>query len=454
MEAAELLSEGKTKEIFAVKDKPTLVIVKSKDDITAGDGEKHDLIPLKGQWATTTTCNVFRLLQECGVPVAFKEQIDLNRFLAPKCKMIPLEVVVRREAHGSFLQRHPSAQKGNYFPRLIVEFHLKTKNRKWQGREQLYDLVADDPLVNLPAENEFSRLQLHDSHKPYCASEPFLRIPFDDVFDFKNVCQVFSRMSETAAMAFLVLEKAWQILNRKLVDFKIEFGIPADTALDENGGCLPPKLLCIADVIDNDSWRVLEGGDYIDKQVYRDGGDLSAVAQKYRLVADLTGLFSAPNQTLIFWIGSPKDDVSVFYEAISEILGDPWPLATGVKHFVPILEIICSGHKQPVGAIQHLRRCLADCADSVIVTYVGRSNGLGHMLAANCSVPVISVPANYKEFPEDVWSSLRMPSDVPLMTVLEPRNAVLAALQILAMRNPMIYSALRLRQEARLDPAA
>jgi phosphoribosylaminoimidazole carboxylase/phosphoribosylaminoimidazole-succinocarboxamide synthase len=65
-------------------------------------------------------------------------------------------------------------------------------------------------------------------------------------------------------------------------------------------------------------------------------------------------------------------------------------------------------------------------------------------LAAHTSVPVITVPAGYRDFPEDVWSSLRAPSDVPVMTVLEPGNAVLAALQLLAARNPALYALTRL----------
>jgi phosphoribosylcarboxyaminoimidazole (NCAIR) mutase len=62
---------------------------------------------------------------------------------------------------------------------------------------------------------------------------------------------------------------------------------------------------------------------------------------------------------------------------------------------------------------------------------------------------VITVPASVKEFPEDVWSCLRAPSKVPVMTVLEPSNAVLAALQMLSARNPRIYAHVRAEIEAR-----
>ena len=69
-----LIAEGKTKRIHQLADSKDLVTLVAKDDITAGDGAKHDVIPEKGLLANRTTCNVFRLLKDCGVPVAFEEQ--------------------------------------------------------------------------------------------------------------------------------------------------------------------------------------------------------------------------------------------------------------------------------------------------------------------------------------------------------------------------------------------
>ena len=117
-----LVTEGKTKKIHQIADHSDLVALVSKDDITAGDGAKHDVILDKGRHATATTCNVFRLLKACGLPVAFEEQDSATSFIAPKCSMLPYEVVVRREAHGSYLKRKPHFSKGQLFPRLIVEF--------------------------------------------------------------------------------------------------------------------------------------------------------------------------------------------------------------------------------------------------------------------------------------------------------------------------------------------
>src|SRR4029078_8329559 len=122
-----LVTEGKTKKIYRINGSSDLVSVIAKDDITAGDGAKHDIIPDKGRLANQTTCNVFRLLKACGLPVAFVEQDGPTSFIAPPCTMLPYEVVVRREAHGSALKRSPHYAKGQLFPKLLVEFYLKAQ---------------------------------------------------------------------------------------------------------------------------------------------------------------------------------------------------------------------------------------------------------------------------------------------------------------------------------------
>ena len=103
--------------------------------------------------------------------------------------------------------------------------------------------------------------------------------------------------ARSRASAFLVLEKAWQLEGGTLVDFKVEFGF------DTKG------RLLLADVIDNDSWRVIENGSYIDKQVYRDGGALDDVAAKYRRVAEITGRFqrAAPAHHPVARLGEGQD---------------------------------------------------------------------------------------------------------------------------------------------------
>jgi phosphoribosylaminoimidazole carboxylase / phosphoribosylaminoimidazole-succinocarboxamide synthase len=407
-----LVTEGKTKKVYKIKDGSDLVAVIAKDDITAGDGAKHDVIPDKGQVANATTSNVFRLLKACGLPVAFVEQDSATSFVAPNCIMLPYEVVVRREAHGSYLKRNPHFAKGQLFPQLIVEFFLKTKDKNWKGKP----LTCDDPL--LIYSKDAGKIQLFNPAKPLQGQEPFLTLTQSDVFSRDDEWKIFPDMRRMARQAFLVIEKAWQLEGGTLVDFKVEFGY------DSKGNLL------LADVIDNDSWRVIESGSYIDKQVYRDGGALDDVAAKYRRVAEITGHFRIPHQRIILWRGSEKDNP----EAFTKALGDLSDLMTVVT---------CSVHKEPVAAAHILHRMLQEVPDSVVIAYIGRSNGAGPVLSAMSTIPVITVPASVKEFPEDVWSSLRAPSSVPVMTVLEPSNAVLAALQILSARNPRLYAHVR-----------
>ncbi len=407
-----LVAEGKTKKIHLVKGSSDRVTVVAKDDITAGDGAKHDIIPDKGRLATATTCNVFRLLQACGLPVAFTEQDSAISFVSPKCDMLPYEVVVRREAHGSYLKRNPHLSKGQLFPQALVEFYLKTKGKNWKGKP----LVADDPFMQFA--EDAKQIRLFSPAKPLQGQEPFLVLPASEVFGRDQEGQIFPEMRRIARQAFLVLEKAWQLEGGTLVDLKVEFGF------DAKGNLL------LADVIDNDSWRVIEGGSYIDKQVYRDGGALDDVAAKYRHVAEITSHFRVPRQRIVLWRGSEKDKTDAFSEALGEL-----------KDLMTV--VTCSVHKEPVNAASIFHRMMQEIPDSVVIAYIGRSNGAGPTLSAMSTVPVITVPASIKEFPDDLWSSLRAPSAVPVMTVLDPANAVLAALQILSGRNPRLYAKVR-----------
>ncbi len=415
----EVVAEGKTKKIYEVRNDRNLAILVSKDDITAGDGAKHDVIAGKGAFANEIICNVFRLLKASGSPVAFVEQDSATSFVAKKCSMLPYEVVVRREGHGSYVKRNPHLSKGDLFPCLLVEFFLKTSGKKWKS----HDLICDDPLMG---DDEGSRvIRLYNPTEPKYGKEPFLTLPIEEVFRGQEKWAIFHRMREIAQNAFLILEKAWQIEGGTLVDFKVEFGY------DSTGNLL------LADDIDNGAWRVLENGFHIDKQIYRDGGALKDMLALYRHVAEITGRFRIPRQRIILWRGSEKDAIEPFLEALGEFRD----LMTTV---------VCSTHRRSEAAPHILRELLQEVPDSVVIAYVGRSNGAGPTLSALSTAPVITVPASMKEFREDVWSSLRMPSGVPVMTVLEPSNAVLAALNILSARNPQIYAHLRSEIERRL----
>lgn len=434
----EKLNEGKTKVVYQDPRDPTGVIVVSKDDITAGDGKKHDVIAGKAALSNRTNANVMRLLKECGLPVAFREQIDGTTFAAARTDMILLEVVTRREAHGSYLVRFPYLKKGTVFPKLVFEVFLKTKDKDWQGTK----LPCDDPhAIYLPHRGGF---ELYDVKKPFHGQAPFHFVPGAELREDTDWRELLGRIEAIARKASLIIEQAWRLQGRKWVDMKIELGFA------------PDGTLVIADVIDNDSWRILKDGKYEDKQVYRDlaaGADLNEVTQNYARVTGLSDRFGLPNQRIILWRGSDSDKVTDVAEALEKYSGGlagalPDPGQTNFK-LVPMHIVTCSMHKMAEAGLLELRKLEQEVPDAVIIALIGRSNGAGPTLSAHTTTPVINVLASFKDLPESVWSNVDMPSEVPCVTALRPGEAALAALNILAPRNPALYAALRGRIEKR-----
>jgi phosphoribosylaminoimidazole-succinocarboxamide synthase len=239
-----LLAEGKTKLIYAYPGDDTLAFMVNKDQITAGDGARRNEIAGKSRWSTITTANVFRLLNEEHIATHFVEQINDVTLLIHRCHMLPVEQVMRRVATGSYLKRHPEVSEGTRFNPALVETFLKDDARH---DPQIWE--AD--IVNME-----------------------LATPPEIVW-----------MAEQGRRVLSTLERAWASADVTLVDLKIEFGRD------------PQGHLMVADVIDNDSWRIWPGGDknrMLDKQVYRNlqnvtPADLQQVADRYALVADLTG---------------------------------------------------------------------------------------------------------------------------------------------------------------------
>ncbi|MEA3311285.1 MAG: phosphoribosylaminoimidazolesuccinocarboxamide synthase [candidate division WOR-3 bacterium] len=253
------LAEGKTKIIYDRSD-GTVEIV-SKDDITAGDGAKHDVIRGKAEFATRTTANVFELLNRKGIATHYIKRLDPLKLLCKRCKMIPLEVVIRGTAAGSYLKRNPQASEvQDLTPPLPVEFFIKDDSRH-------------DPIVTFGSK----RWQLHPPKEPVSSSNVIEEIePLLATAEIEEITSIARRV-------FDVLFAAWAKLDVKLVDLKLEFG-----RTDEG-------KLVVADVIDNDSWRIWPGGDktkQLDKQVYRDTRDLGITRSRYALVAGLTDRFA------------------------------------------------------------------------------------------------------------------------------------------------------------------
>ena len=109
--------------------------------------------------------------------------------------------------------------------------------------------------------------------------------------------------------------------------------------------------------------------------------------------------------------------------------------------------VTASAHKVPEKVMQIVEDLNTAKEPTVIITVVGMSNGLGGVVAGSSVHPVINCPP-YKDMDEyfaDIHSNLRMPSDVPALTVLHPKNAALAALRILAESDTGLQSKIRER---------
>jgi len=411
------IASGKTKKIWGVVADPNTVIVENTDSITKNnDPSQTRKMHSKGEMATDTTSNVFELLKIAGIPVAFRKQISPTEFLADNCQMIPLEVVGRRYAAGSYLKRYPNLQEKEgdapfMFHRWEYELFLKTTNGIITDIEgnNLGTTLVDDPLVMTP--NCLEWVLTHPKI-PSWESGANLGKNYAKEKIIGNKVKL-KEIEEIARKVFLVIEGAFAQLGVKLIDIKIEFGI---TKIGK---------IVVADVIDNDSWRLRdEKWEELSKQLFRDNTAMNVIEDKYALVAQLTKRFHIPRQALVFWKGSASDS------------SPDIPTVAGID----VIEVTLSGHKSPNQCLERLKTVIQNYPEGgVILSIVGMSNGLGPTIAARTNWPTIAIPTTVKNQPHDIWSSLEMPGNVPLCTVLSHKNAVLAALNILAQKNPVAY---------------
>ena len=123
MKKTALLYEGKAKKIWNTEDE-TLLISEFKDDLTAFNGEKKSSEEGKGALNNKISTELFKVLNEKGVPTHFVEMLDDNNMLHKKCDVILIEVIVRNIATGS-LSRNLGIEDGKVLPFTLVEFDYK-----------------------------------------------------------------------------------------------------------------------------------------------------------------------------------------------------------------------------------------------------------------------------------------------------------------------------------------
>lgn len=181
MQKKEQLYEGKAKKVFATEN-PDYVIVSYKDDATAFNGLKKGTIFGKGVINNKMSNMMMSMLEKKGIPSHFVEQIDGRNTVVKKVKIVPLEVIIRNVAAGSFSKRY-GVPEGTKFKAPTIEFSYKNDE-------------LGDPLIN-----EYHALALN-------------------LADEKEI-------DEIKKMAFAVndaLKEFFKGLNIDLIDFKLEFG--------------------------------------------------------------------------------------------------------------------------------------------------------------------------------------------------------------------------------------
>ncbi len=104
MEKLDLLYEGKAKKVYTTED-PDVLIVDYKDDATAFNGEKKGTITGKGVVNNRMTNLMFKMLEKQGIPTHLIEEISDRETIVKKVEIVPLEVIVRNVAAGSFSKK-------------------------------------------------------------------------------------------------------------------------------------------------------------------------------------------------------------------------------------------------------------------------------------------------------------------------------------------------------------
>jgi len=225
MQKLEMIYEGKAKKVYKTDD-PKLFIVDYKDDATAFNGQKKGQIAGKGVVNNTMTNIVFKKIEERGVPTHLVEQLSERETLVKAVKIIPLEVIIRNVAAGSFSKRY-GVPEGQALAKTVLEFSYKNDD-------------LGDPLIN---DDHILALEL--------ATPEELELVKKYAYTVNDVLKEF------------FLER-----GLKLIDFKIEFGIADGQVL-------------LADEISPDTCRLwdVETNEKMDKDRFR--RDLGNVEETY-----------------------------------------------------------------------------------------------------------------------------------------------------------------------------
>ena len=226
MEKKEQLYEGKAKKVYATDD-PEKLIVEYKDDATAFNGLKKGTIQGKGVINNQMSNRLMAKLEKSGVPTHFVRELSERETLVKKVSIVPLEVIIRNIAAGSFSKRY-GVPEGVVFEQPTIEFSYKNDE-------------LGDPLLN---------------------SYHALALKLATAEEIETIKDYSFRVND-------FLKAFWKECGVTLVDFKLEFGRLSD------------GTIVLADEISPDTSRLWDAktGEKLDKDRFR--RDMGGVEEAY-----------------------------------------------------------------------------------------------------------------------------------------------------------------------------
>ncbi len=238
MNRGKQIYEGKAKILYEGPEQGTLIAY-FKDDTTAFNAEKHDVLDGKGVLNNRISERIMTVLTQVGIPNHFIRSLNMREQLIRKVEIIPVEVVVRNVAAGSICKRL-GLKHGEPLPRSIVEFYYKSDE-------------LGDPMISEEHITAFGW-----AHPPEIDEMMSLALRINDV-----LCGLFAG------------------INIRLIDFKVEFGRHYEN---------DTMRIILADEISPDSCRLWDQktNDIMDKDRFRQ--DLGGVIEAYREVAHRLGI--------------------------------------------------------------------------------------------------------------------------------------------------------------------
>ena len=238
--------EGKAKILYEGPE-PGTIVQYFKDDATAFNAEKKEVIEGKGVLNNRLSEFFMSGLNNIGVPTHFIKRLNMREQLVRNCEIIPLEVVVRNYAAGSMSKRL-GIEEGTQLSRPVVEYYYK-------------DDSLGDPIVS----------EEHIAAFNWASSQ-----------DMEDILGLALRVND-------FLSGVMFSVGIKLVDFKIEIGRFFEGEY---------QRLLIADEISPDSCRLwdVKSGKKLDKDVFR--RDLGNLTDAYTEVANRLGLLPKTNSQI------------------------------------------------------------------------------------------------------------------------------------------------------------